>query len=384
MVKIFKEVERISDEILSLRRDIHRHPELGNDVRRTADLVEETLNKCGIETVRTEANAVAGTLIGGLPGKTVALRADMDALPVTEATGAEFASEIPGCMHACGHDVHTAALLGTAMVLAGHKEELKGKVVFLFEPDEEGSGGAEQMIKDGLPGGADAVFGAHVDPALPEGSVGIRYGKFYAAADMFNVDVKGKSSHGAEREKGVDALYSAARMISELIDLPGKVIDDRCVLTVGEIHSGTARNILPGSAHFEGIIRTLGDDARSAMKEAFFCTVSRIAGETGTEADIEFIRGYPGIVNDKAMTGLAHDVAASIFARDRIKEIEEPTMTTEDFGYFLDKAPGSFYHIGAGCSEPLHSSRFLPAEGAVLTAAEMHIAVVLIFLNGEI
>ena len=266
--KIKELVSEYSEEIMGLRETIHRHPEMGNKEYRTAELIESYLGSLEIETERLTDTAVKGVLRGNCGGRTVALRADMDALPVDEATGAAFASEVSGVMHACGHDVHTAAVLGAARILSEMRDHLDGTVVFLFQPDEEGNGGAERMIKEGCMEGVDAVFGAHVSPDLPVYRIGVRYGKFYAASDMFTVVVTGRSSHGAMREKGVDALGADAEMVTALLKLPRQITDDKCVLTVGRMISGTAGNIMPGSAEFEGIIRTLGPDTRAAMEKA--------------------------------------------------------------------------------------------------------------------
>ena len=224
---IRNELTESSDEIRRLREDIHSHPELGNNEFRTADLIESYLNSLDITTKRVLGTAVIGTLRGKTGGRTVALRADMDALPLTEITGADFASVYAGKMHACGHDVHTAALLGAARILSAHRDELEGNVVFLFEPDEEGRGGAARMIKEGCLEGADAVFGAHVTPDLPSGKIGVMYGKFYAASDTFRIVVNGRASHGAVREKGIDALAAAAEMVTALLALPGQITDDK-------------------------------------------------------------------------------------------------------------------------------------------------------------
>ena len=384
-----RDAERFADEIKELRMTIHRHPEMGNHEYRTAELVERYLNGLGIATKRVLGTAVVGMLRCDNEGsesgsaKTVAIRADMDALPLSEITGASFASEVPGVMHACGHDVHTAAALGAARLLSEHRGALKGNVIFLFEPDEEGNGGAERMVREGCLDGVTAVFGAHVSPDLPAGHIGVRYDKFYAASDMFEVKVKGITSHGAVREKGIDALASAAEMVTELLALPPKVTKDKCVLTVGRMQSGVAGNIMPGEAEFEGIIRTLGPDNRSRMEKAFKETVKAVADRTGTTAEIDFIHSHPGVVNEKSMTDLAFKAAREAFGEEKVHVIEEPIMISEDFGCFLDKTPGSFYHIGAGCSLPLHNPAFLPEENVVTELAVMHASVVWSYLMEE-
>lgn len=369
------------EEILALRHQLHRHPELGNTEHHTAALIEEYLRGLGLETARILDTAVVATLRGGLPGKTVALRADMDALPIGETTGCPFASERPGLMHACGHDVHTAAALGAAKLLAAKRDTLPGAVRFLFQPDEEGDGGAMRMMDAGALEGVSAVFGAHVDPNLAPGTVGVRYGKFYAAADTFTIRVLGKSVHGATPELGIDALGAAARLVCRLNSLPEEHPGDRSVLTIGTLQAGTARNILAGEARMEGILRTLGAENRREMKTALREALAEVAAQTGADIQIDLRESYPGIVNDDGMTAFAEQVATALLGPDRVQRIPQPTMTTEDFGYFLDKIPGCFYHIGVGGDYPLHNPNFLPSDDAVLTAAALHGAVLEAYLT---
>ena len=380
MNDLLSDARRIAPELISLREELHRRPELGNREFATAERIEAYLADLGVETERVLGTSVIGRLRGGRPGPTAALRADMDALPLTEATGAPFSSENPGVMHACGHDIHMTAALGAAKLLAARRDELRGEVVFLFQPDEEGSGGARRMIEAGALEGVDAVFGAHVSPDLPLGCVGVRYGKFYAASDMFTVNVTGRSAHGAEREKGIDALAAAAAMVPELIALPER-LGERSVVTVGTLHAGTADNIIPGSAEMKGVVRTLGPEARQKMRAMLVDTVRDIARLHGAEAETLLRESYPGVVNDDGMTRLAEEAARSLLGPDRVRVIEKPTMTTEDFGYFLMERPGTFYHIGAGCSLPLHNPAFLPDGEAAVCAAAVHAAVITAFLN---
>ena len=376
------EARAIAGELAALRHSLHEIPELGGGEYRTAEAIEAYLARCGIPTRRLCGTAVIGWLDGALPHPCAALRADMDALPLDEATGAPFASKTPGVMHACGHDVHMAAALGAARLLASRRDALRGRVVFLFQPDEEGNGGAERMISEGALDGVDAVFGAHVSPDLPLGHVGVRYGKFYAASDIFRVTVTGRSAHGAEREKGVDALAAAARMVTSVLELPRR-LGERSVVSVGKLHAGTAVNILAGQAEFAGIIRTLGPEARAAMRALFEEAIDAASRETGTAVDCQLRASYPGVVNEDTMTRLVENAARAALGGDRVHIIDQPTMTTEDFGYFLHERPGSFYHIGAGCELPLHNPGFLPDDGAVAFGAALHAAVIDAFLNNS-
>ena len=375
------EAKKLAPELSALRRQFHMDPELGNKEFHTAARIEATLNGWGIPTRRLLDTAVVGVLRGGLPGPTAALRADMDALPLTEATGAEYASRNPGVMHACGHDVHMTAALGAAKLLADRRDTLPGAVVFLFQPDEEGRGGARRMIDAGALEGVDAVFGAHVSPDLPAGHVGVRYGKFYAASDTFRVVVHGVSAHGAQRERGVDALGAAAELVGRLIAIPDSLSGERAVLSVGMLHAGAAENALADRAEFAGIIRTLGPAARAEMGRLFHEAVDAAMSEWGATADVEYRHSYPGVVNDDGMTALAERAARSLLGDERVHVIDRPTMTTEDFGYFLQERPGSYYHIGAGCALPLHNTAFLPDDRAAVVAAATHCAVIEAFLE---
>ena len=377
------EARQIAGEIAEIRHALHACPELGNGEFKTAEKIEACLNACGIPTARLTDTAVIGRLEGALPGPCAALRADMDALPLTEATGAAFASQNPGVMHACGHDVHMAAVLGAARLLADRRDALRGSVVFLFQPDEESNGGAQRMIEAGALAGVDAVFGAHVSPELPAGHVGVRFGKFYAASDTFHVTVTGQSAHGAEREKGVDALAAAARMVTAVLALPQALGGEKSVVSVGTLNSGTAINILPARAEFAGIIRTLGPQARAAMRARFAETVQAVAADFGARAECRLNESYPGVVNDDAMTRLVQMAASALLGQERVHEIERPTMTTEDFGYFLMERPGCFYHIGVGCAVPLHNPAFLPDDSAAVTAAALHASVIEAFLSSR-
>ena len=382
MSDYLSEARRAAPELAALRHAFHRCPELGNREFETAARIEAELRRLGIPSRRLLDTAVVARLEGGLPGRAVALRADMDALPLTEATGVDFASQNPGVAHACGHDIHMTAALGAARLLAGARERLPGAVVFLFQPDEEGRGGAQRLIEAGALNDVDAVFGAHVSPELPLGCVGVRYGKFYAASDTFRLTVHGRGAHGAEREKGVDALGAAAALVEQLIAIPGQMPGERGVLSVGMLHAGSAENALADRAEFAGIIRTLGPVARKELKRRFRETVDAVTTAWGATAEVELRESYPGVVNDDAMTDLVRRTAAALLGEDGVRVIDEPTMTTEDFGYFLEQRPGSFYHIGAGCPLPLHNTAFLPDDGAAVVAAATHATVIEAFLRG--
>ena len=375
------EAAGLQAELFSLREAFHRTPELGNREFKTAERIEHTLRALGLRPRRVLETGVIATLHGSLPGPTIALRADMDALPVQETTNAPFASETPGVMHACGHDVHLASVLGAAMLLSRHRHELRGSVRFLFQPDEEGEGGAERMIAAGCMKGVKAVFGGHVTPDLPAGTVGVRYGKFYAASDTFQIRLFGRAAHGAEREKGVDALEAGAILVQELIRLPERLTGERSVVSVGTFRSGTARNVVADEAEITGIMRTLGDEARLTMRSLMRDACRGVANQTDVSVEIQLQKSYPGVINHDAETDHVRRVAGELFGRKNVVVLDLPTMKTDDFGYFLLHRPGVYYHFGAGCDQPLHSPDFLPEAHTVVTGAALHAAVLHSYLN---
>ena len=381
MTDWLKEALEIEPELIELRRTLHRRPEEGNHEFFTSDLLISELEKCGVEVHRMMETAAVGILRGAYPGPTAALRTDMDALPVKEETGLPFSSENEGLMHACGHDIHMTALIGAARLLAKHRDEMHGNVVFLLQPAEENIGGAERMIHNGALEGVDAVFGAHCNPALEAGTIGIKYGIFYAASTRFNVTVHGKGCHGAEPENGIDPLYAACRMCTKLKELTGVHNGLRDVVSVGLIRAGKARNIIPDEAYFMGILRTKGFANRDMMTQKIIDTIMEIEEETGVYCEIEVFYAYPGVINHDEETALAEKAAKKVLSAENVKVMEEGTMTSEDFGYFLLERPGSFYHIGVESEAGLHSPRFNPDESAIAKAAAVHAAVLTEYLE---
>ena len=375
MTDFLSEASSLQSFLQAVRQTLHCAPELGNQEFKTSAYLRSVLEPLGLTVENPFGTALCATLHGARPGKTAALRADMDALPVAEATGAEFSSRTPGVMHACGHDIHMTAAVGAAMLLAAHRETLCGSVRFLFQPDEEGSGGAQRFVDAGCLRGVDAVFGAHVSPELPLGSVGIRYGKFYAASDTFSITVRGKSAHGAEPEKGIDALQAAARLAVRLVDLQSALNGERCAVTVGTLQAGTAINVVADTAQLTGILRTLGPDSRARKRALVTDAATEIAAQTGTQIDVQLHASYPGVVNDDGASQLVYDTAMHLLGEPNVAVLQQPTLMTEDFGYYLSAARGCFYHVGAGCAAPLHSPQFLPDIRAAVTAAALHAAV---------
>ena len=361
------EAEKLRGKLTEIRKEFHRIPEIGDNEFKTAALIEKYLDENGIPHRRVIGTGIIARVDGKLPGKNSAIRSDIDALPVNESTGCDFASQNPGMMHACGHDVHITGALGAAMILNSHRDELAGSVTFLFQPNEEGDGGAQRMIEAGCLEGVEAVFGCHVDPALKAGHVGIKYGDFYAASATWKVSVIGKSSHGAQRDKGIDSIEVSAHIVPEILKIPGGVV------SVGMLHAGTANNILAGLAEMAGIIRTYGLEKRAAMCRELESVCQSVSARFGAKCICEITDSCVGIVNDNdAITSMIETAARETFGNDKVDIIEKPLFISEDFGSFLIAKTGCFYHIGAGCEYPLHSDKFLPVPDAIITAAAMH------------
>lgn len=370
-------VDEIFDEAVKMRRFLHENPELGNQEYKTTEYIKNCLNEYGIEVLSPLETGAVGILSCG-NGKTVALRADIDALPIKEETGLGFSSKNIGLMHACGHDMHTAALLAAAKILSQHKDELHGTVKFIFQPDEEGFGGAQRLIKAGVfeSPKVDKVFGIHIRPEIKSGVVAVKYGKSYAASDIFTITVNGKSSHGAEPHNGMNALIAAANIAACLDGIVSRTVapTDSAAVSVCTFESGTACNIIPEKAVLTGIIRTLGKNTRKKMKQAFLSCVMSTAAAYGCTADIEIRESYPGVVNNNREASFCESCARELFPE--VCVLDEPTLTTEDFGYYLDKADGCFYHVGAGSEYPLHNSKMSPDENCLKTMISMHVKTV--------
>lgn len=373
-MNFLEEARAAAPWLVDLRRRIHRCPEAGNREFQTAETVEAALSSLKWKPRRLLDTAVVCDIEGALPGPTVAIRADLDALPLQEETGLPYASEVPGMMHACGHDFHVAGLLGAAKLLSARRDKLPGTVRLLFQPDEEGEGGAQRMIEAGCLDGVSAVFGAHVRPELPAGQVGVKFGPAYAASNPFVIRIKGRSSHGAEPQLGADALLAGAQIVTALQSIVARRVapTESAVLTVGSFHAGTACNILAGEAVLEGILRAFGEEARKKLVDAATELAVSIARGMGCEAEVQFTWGYPGIVNHDRETALVQRAAQALLGPERVTVLDQPTMTTEDFGFFLQTVPGCFYHVGVGCDAPLHSPHLNPDESALPVLAALH------------
>lgn len=377
--KLFSLCEEAYAQIVDIRRELHSYGELGRKEVQTTKKIISYLEKWGIEYTLPLDTGVVAIVKGKNAGPITALRADIDALPIKEMTDLPFKSQNEGVMHACGHDMHTAALLGAAKIINENRHELCGEVRFIFQPDEEGDGGAQRLIEKGVMEKVDRVFGLHVRPEMKTGTVAVKYGKFYAASDIFEIDVIGKSGHCAEPHKNTDAIVIGANIITALQSIVSRNISplDSAVVTIGTANGGTFRNTISGSFSITGITRSLGEDSRALLRSRITDTAKGIAKAMGGDAEVRIIESYPGIINDDAATDYIKQRATKLLGEDKVSVLNEPFMTTEDFGYYCKCAPGCFYHIGCDSDYPLHSDRFCPDERAIFNAMIMHIGSVM-------
>ena len=369
MIDFLKEARKIEPEIIEIRRQIHRRPELAYKEKATAKLVAEKLRSFGLE-VRTGigGTGVLGILRGPRKGGVVGLRADMDALPIEEMADVEFRSKEKGVMHACGHDTHVAMLLGTAKLLADHREDLAGIVKFFFQPAEEhgGRGGAKPMIQEGVMENpkVDFVFGLHIVGDVESGVIAFRGGPTMAAPDSFEIRITGRGGHGAYPQHTIDPIYVAAQLIIALQGVSGRMIDpiQPIVISVGSIHSGTKENIIPDQAILHGTIRTLDEFTRKRAKAKVSEVAKGVCRAFGAKAEIEFEKdAYPVMVNDEKVTERAKNIVRKL-PGTRVK-LMALQLGGEDFSRFLHEAPGTFYFLGTknpakGCIYNNHSPRF--------------------------
>ncbi len=384
---MLKEIQALSHEIfpevVRLRRVIHAHPELAFEEYETARLVVETLQPLGVEIQTGIARTgVVATLRGAAPGPTVLLRADMDALPIHEENDFDFRSRYPGKMHACGHDAHTASLLGTAMILAQLRTRLRGQVRLVFQPSEEKlPGGAQAMIREGLLEATndlpapEVVFAQHVHPDLPAGTIGVRSGMYMASADELYITVRAEGGHAAAPHRlQADGVLVAAHIIMALQAIISRHAppDVPSVLSIGRVLAEGATNVLPATVRLEGTFRAMDEDWRFRAHKLIQRVVQHTAQAHGAEADVEIVVGYPALYNHEDPTALVRQAACEYVGPDRVVELE-PWFASEDFAYFLRERPGCFYRIGTGNPEKgitsgLHTPRFTIDEEALCIA----------------
>ncbi len=379
---------------VELRREIHRHPELGNDLPRTRAAVLRAIEDLDLEIeLSGSTSGIVATLNGGRPGATIVLRGDMDALPMPEDTGLEFASEVPGCMHACGHDSHTAMLATAARLLAANREQLPGRVKFMFQPGEEGPGGAAPMLAEGLldAGGApDAAFALHIYPNLGSGKIATRAGPLLACADTVSVRITGQGGHGSMPYLANDPVPVACELVQAFQTFVTRRFNafDPVVLTVGQISAGTTNNVIPEHAELLATLRTFSEDARARAHAGVRRLAENLTAAHEMRADVDIGLGYPVTNNDAGFVAFLERTVTELLGDGAFVPMPQPIMGAEDFSLVLQRIPGAMAFLGVApegvepaAAAPCHSNRMLLNEAAMVEGIALHATVASAFLQ---
>ena len=380
----------LEETFVALRREIHAYPETAQHEEKTATLVEKALHSFGIETVR-RGNCVLGVLQGERAGRTVVLRADMDALPTQEQSELPFASQCAGICHACGHDIHTAALLFAAKLLSECRNTLCGTVKLLFQPAEETLSGALLVLnKTNFLDNADAIFAMHTWPELPEGSVGVRFGSMMAAADTFSIKILAQGGHAAHPQHTADPVLTAAYITTQLHTIVARELSplESAVLTVGEFHAGSAPNIIPPEAILRGTVRSMAQSTRQKMQKSIERIAKLTAESLRAEASVEYRVGCPPLCGTDKLVSIVERAAQKVVGAERVFHLEKPSLGSEDFAYYLQKIPGAFFRIGTYDDRPesrlaLHDPRIIFGEGSIRTGAMTLTTTAILYLTGQ-
>jgi len=345
-----KDAEEITGKVVEWRRDFHRNPEVAFQEKRTASVIRQYLENLGIPVTECAETGLRGVLQGDPGGKTVALRADMDALPLKEEGDKEYISQNPEAAHCCGHDGHMAILMGAVKLLSERKNEFKGNVIFLFQPSEERiPGGAKRMIEEGALEGVDTIFGLHLWVPLPTGAVGVVKGPMMAQPDDFTIIVRGKGGHGSMPHQTVDPILVASQIVVNAQSIVSRNMDPLkpAVVSFGTIEGGTIYNIIPGEVRLTGTVRSFEPEIKNIAKKRIEEIAEGTAKAMGASVEFSYEEGYPPLVNDETMANFVLDVAKRTLGKDKVVDID-PVMGGEDFAYFLEKVPGAFLFLGAG------------------------------------
>lgn len=387
---ILKEVEEIKEDIINWRRDFHQYPEIGFDLDGTSKKVTELLKSFGVEVLTDKNSTGVVGIIKGKGEKTVALRADMDALPINEENQVDYKSQIKNKMHACGHDGHTAMLLGAAKVLSENKDKINGNIKFIFQPAEEGPspGGAQPMIEEGALENVDAIFGMHLTTEYETGTVGLKFGGAMASTDVFEITLIGKGGHAGSPHKAIDPIAMAAKIVTEIQYMVSRQIDpvEPLVVSIGSIHGGEANNVIADNCKITGTIRTFNDNLRKDIKEKIKCIVKNITSISGGDYNLNIIDGLPPLINDDNISEFSLGRAKEIVGEENTLLIEKPTMGAEDFAYYVKEVPGAYMWLGArneekGFVNMMHHPEFDFDEDSLVVGAKMHIDLALSFLK---
>ncbi len=379
-------VEQILPQVIAWRRQLHMHPEIANEEVQTSQLVAQVLEEAGIQVTRyPDSTAVVGTLVGGRPGRTIALRADMDALPVQEETGLEFCSQVPGKMHACGHDMHVSILLGVASVLAARRDEVPGTVKFIFQPAEEGGqSGALPLVEAGVMEGVEKVFALHMQPELPTGQISVTPGYCTSNSDGAVITVIGKGGHGAHPEGAVDAIVIGAEIVGALQTITSRSLaaQEAGVVTVGTFHAGTVRNIIAEQAQLQLSLRSLTKETQQLLKDRIEQIVQGITAAYGATYKYDYLYGYPAVYNHEEALKELLAAAKPLLGEENVVVNPRASMVGEDFAYYAQKAPGVLFWLGARVpadqpAYPLHNPKVQFNEDAIPIGMQIMLNIVL-------
>lgn len=382
-------VGSINNEVIGWRRYLHENPELSFQEERTAQFVYDKLNSFGgLEISRPTKTSIVARLIGSHPGKVLAIRADMDALPIQEENEIEFSSKKDGIMHACGHDGHTAMLLGTAKLLCSFKEKIKGEIRFIFQHAEElPPGGAIEMVNAGVLDGVDLIIGAHLTSNLETGKIGLNYGPIMAGADMFKLTIFGEGGHASQPNQTIDPILIGTQVVTNLQHIVSRKIDpiDTAVISVTQFNGGTAVNVIPNFVTIGGSVRSFKPEIRNNIPKLIEQIVKGITDAHGAKYEIEYHYGYSPVINDDVVTSLIDKTVCELFGEEN-RELIKPIMGSEDFSAFLLEAPGSYFFVGArneskGIVYPHHHPKFNIDERALKDGIKIFVQGAINILN---
>jgi len=383
--------KQIHPRLVDLRRRIHQEPELGLQNPETRKKILADLDDLDLEiNLHQKSSGIIAILRGARPGRRVLLRGDMDALPMPEETGLDYRSKVPNRMHACGHDAHVSMLAGAARLLCERRDAIEGEVVFMFQPGEEGAGGADVMLREGIPD-VDAAFAMHVSPLITTGMIGTKPGPFMASCDEFEIEIQGRGGHASMPHDCIDPVPIACEIVQAFQTFVTREIPalDPGVLTVTQLQAGTAFNVIADSVVLRGTLRAMSDRTRAKLLEGLPRIAEGIAKTHRAEARIDLAPGYPVTVNDAGFEAFAREVAGEVFGPDAVLELPAPVMGAEDFSYVLEKVPGAMMFLGVRApgtkrAAPCHSSQMVLDEDAMVLGAALHASVATRFLSSDL
>ncbi len=374
-------IKTVKDEVIGWRRYLHQYPELSFQEEKTAQFVYETLTALGnLEITRPTKTSVVARLVGSRPGKVLALRADMDALAIQEENSFDFVSKHPGVMHACGHDGHTAMLLGTAKVLSQLQQQIPGEVRFIFQHAEElFPGGAKDLIKAGVLKGVDRVMGLHLMSHIPTGKIGVIYGPAMAASDTFDATIQGIGGHASQPHLAIDPIAIGAQVVTNLQHIVARKIDplEKLVISVTKFHSGTAYNVIPDTVSLSGSVRSFSKEMRQAVPQLLEKIIHGITKTHGASYKFEYHHGYDCVINDEKVTGIVEKTIENIWSKESVATVA-PLMGSEDFSFYANEVPGCYVFVGTGNKEkgfvyPMHHPKFTVDEDSLATGVKLYV-----------